>query len=186
MPNFMPEPSLTLETREDVIMALADETTWTRPYPFDWRIKSKWIIGLIDEIVSTGKYPYNADVKKLASQRLGYPAMSDAEYATEGDHLSRLVYNAQGYRRSDQLIAGGYAPFTREMLAEAHAAGAKVEIVAETVIGGCATVTLTPKEIDGAVYAMLPKKRKRYIPTSGQPAKIVAGKRASKKSPAAA
>lgn len=33
MPNFMPEPSLTLETREDVIMALADETTWTRPYP---------------------------------------------------------------------------------------------------------------------------------------------------------
>ena len=186
MAEFMPEPSLTLATREDVIAALADETLWTRPYPFSWRIKSDWIIGLIDEIVATGRYPYNATVKTLACQRLGYPAMSDAEYAKEGDNLSRLVYNAQGFRRSDQFIAAGYTPFTPAMLDEAYTIGAKVEVAGETLLGGSAATVLTPKDIDGKLYAMLPRKRTRHLPPMGQPAKIVkAGKRA-KKSVAAA
>ena len=181
MAEFMPEPSLNLATREDVIAALADETLWTRPYPFSWRIKSVWIIGLIDEIVASGKYPYNATVKKLACERLGYPSMSDAEYAKEGDNLSRLVYNAQGYRRSDQFIAAGFTPFTPAMLDEAYTIGAKIELAGESLLGGPVLVFLTPKDIDGKLYAMLPRKRTRHLPPMGQPAKIVkAGKRAKK------
>lgn len=173
MSEFMPEPSLTLETQADLAAVLATmpeaEIRSCRQ-----RIKSVWLIGLIDEIAASGQYPYNATVNKLACERLGLPT---ADSNHEGTALSWLVYNAQNFRRSDQLIAAGFTPFTPAMLNEAYTIGAKIETVSNT---------LTPKEIDGKLYAMLPKKRKRYIPTSGQPAKIVAGKRASKKSPAAA
>lgn len=107
MPEFMPEPCLTLETKEDVIAALADTSWKDQPYPYEYRVKSVWLIGLIEEIIATtGRYfAYNSEVKRLAEQRLGYPAQNDAYYSKENNPLSTLIYNAQCYR-----AATSYAP----------------------------------------------------------------------------
>ena len=95
MPEFMPEPCLTLETKEDVIAALADTSWKDQPYPYEYRVKSVWLISLIEEIIATtGRYfAYNSEVKRLAEQRLGYPAQNDAYYSKENNPLSTLIYN---------------------------------------------------------------------------------------------
>jgi hypothetical protein len=185
MIEFMPEPTLILENKDD-LAALLDTKPEAEIRLHRHRIKSRWLIGLIDEIAASGRYPYNATVNKLACERLGYPPKSEAEYSREGTALSWLIYNAQNFRRSDQFIAAGYTPFTPAMLDEAYTIGAKVEVAAETLLGGSAVIVLTPKDIDGKLYAVLPRKRTQHLPPMGQPAKIIkAGKRV-KKSVAAA
>ena len=169
MPNFMPEPSLTLDTIEDVRAALANPDEWYEmPFPRSWRVKSQWLIGLIDEYAATGKFPYNAEVQRLAEARLGIPRQDD-----NGSALSRLVYNAQRFRRSDQLRADGYAPLTQAMIEEVFARRAHIELMAESVLGNPAPTLLNVREIDGGRYAMLPRKRKWAVKPDGQPAKIV-------------
>jgi hypothetical protein len=175
MPEFMPEPCLTLETKEDVIAALADTSWKDQPYPYEYRVKSVWLISLIEEIIATtGRYfAYNSEVKRLAEQRLGYPAQNDAYYSKENNPLSTLIYNAQCYQRSDKLRAAGYQPMTQALIEEAFAKAAKIEIISDSLLGGPRPVVLNAREIGGKVYAMQPRKRKYHIAPGGQPAKII-------------
>ena len=85
MSQFEPEPLITLLTMEEVHKALSE----SKDAPFGlvgldrYKIKSLWLIELIDEIVSTGSYPYNATVKRLAESRLGFPPKRDAAQSVQ-------------------------------------------------------------------------------------------------------
>ncbi len=174
MSYFPAEPLLSLETIEDVRAILAapevPEALWHGLNRY--RIKSKWLIDLINEYVATGQYPYNTSIKRLAEQRLGFPPKSEAEYAREGDRLSTLIYNAQCYRHSDIRRAAGFAPFTQEMIEAAYAAKAEIEMEAESLLGGPSIIRLKVREINGKRYAMQPRKRKYAVSAYGQPARI--------------
>lgn len=170
MGYFMESPLQVLPDMEDVRKFIA----LPRPNGCDsFRIKSVWIVGLIDEISARGEYPYNATVKRLAMDRLGMPRVSDAEYAREGDALSLLVYNAQCFRRSDMLRADGFKPFTDELLTEAGAGG-RIELLGSNMLGGQARSILKVRDLGGKLYAMPPKARNRYLSPSGQPGRVVA------------
>ena len=136
--------------------------------PFAWRIKSCWLIALIDQYAATGQYPYNSAVQRVAEKRLGIAQQSDS-----GSALSQLVYNAQRFQRSDQLQAAGYQPLTQTMIAEAFAKAAHIELFGESLIGNPGPVRLNVRNIDGTLYAMRPHKRKYAVQPVEQPAKIV-------------
>lgn len=167
MSTFKEAPVLTLATIEDV-RAVVDQPR-NNLCGFSgsdiYRIKSTWLIGIIDEIEASGRYPYNIDVRILAEQRLGLPPKTDAEYATEGTGISTLIYNAQCYRRSDNLRAAGYEPFTPEVVQRAFETKKRIE-----TLGG---KLLKVREIAGKLYAMEPRKRNRHFAPEGQPVKIV-------------
>lgn len=137
-----------------------------------YRIKSLWLISLIDEHVASGHYPYNSCIKKLAEQRMGFPPKPEAEYSREGDNLSLLIYNAQCYRRSDQLHADGFIPLTTELI-ERLGEGSKLELQGGTV--------LTIKSKHGRLYAMKPHARNYCVLPHGDPVRIVLDKSKSKK-----
>jgi hypothetical protein len=126
-------------------------------------VKSIWLITLIDEIEESGRYPYNAVVKRLAEQRMGLPPKTDTEYAREGDVLSLLIYNAQCYRRSDKMKADGLFPFTEEVKRQAFEQK-------RTIL--CGSKKLKVREISGVLYAMQPRMRRQYTPAMGQPVKF--------------
>lgn len=137
-----------------------------------YRIKSLWLIDLIDEYATTGQYPYNSCIKKLAEQRLGFPPKSDAEYAREGDNLSLLIYNAQCYRHSDQLRAKGFVPLTAELI-ERLGEGSKLALQGGTI--------LTIKSKHNRLYAMKPRARNFCVLPHGDPVRVVLDKSKSKK-----
>ncbi len=172
---FEREPVRVLESMEDVRAHLTDRKGHCCGLSGldQYRIKSVWLVSLIDEIVAAGKYPYNADIKKLAEQRLGLPARPDAEYSVENDSLSTLIYNAQKFRRSDALRAEGYTPFTRDVLTTAFSEGKSIEVFSEGLMGSSVR-RLNVKKIGEDLYAMVPKKRKYHVAPAGQPVRVVA------------
>lgn len=102
------------------------------------RVRSNWIIGLIDEIAGRpgrqSDIVYNYEVKQLAAERQGIVPESDDWYHQEGDALSLLCYNAQCYRRDDearardaQETADGWVKPTQDWLRERL--GRKVEVL---------------------------------------------------------
>lgn len=160
MSKFMPEPSRFLATAGETLEAIRNPEWMKAPHPFRWHVKSQWLCGLIDEYAATGKYPYNADVQRLAEDRLGIGPLPES-----GSPLSTLVYNAQNYRRSDMLIAAGFTSLTQDMIEDAFKLGLKIE----TRSG----VQLTVREIDGKRYAFKPRKRKLAVMPDGSPAKLI-------------
>lgn len=160
---FMLEPSIILETIDDVREALNDTSWMTKPHPFRWMVKCVWIIGLIDEIVAAGKYPYNAEVHRLARERLSLPSLSDAENAKEGTPLSGLIYNAQQFRDSDNLRNKGFAPLSRAMLETAFSQKRRILLADGTV---CSV-----RDVKGVPYAFKPRQRAHAIQI-GAPAKL--------------
>lgn len=176
MSEFENPPIRILETMEDVRAAIAEAPDRGHICGLKgldaYRIKSVWLVSLIDEIVAGGKYPYNADVKKLAEQRLGFPPKTYAQYSQEGDALSTLVYNAQKFRRSDNFERQGYEPFTEEVLERAHRTGQAIEFYASGIMGD-SIHRLNVRQIGERLYAMKPKKRKMYVPPQGQPVRLV-------------
>jgi hypothetical protein len=173
MSEFQPEPLITLLTMEDVHKALSK----SKDAPFGlrgldrYKIKSRWLIELIDEIVSTGSYPYNATVKRLAESRLGFPPKRDSEHSNENDTLSLLIYNAQSYRRSDRLRTQGFEPFTEEVLERAFSLGRLLELESDV---RQEVPPFKVRRIGGKLYAMRPKKRKYYLRPEGQPIRLIA------------
>jgi hypothetical protein len=164
---IMSLPMLILETRDEVAAAIDANlgTVWKRePYPFAYRIKSHWLIEVIREIVAEGKYPYNSTVKKRAEEQLGLPPRSEAEYSTEGDTLSLLIYNAQCYRDSDDLIAAGFEYGSEDLLQIAHESGRRIETRSGTL--------LTVREVDGKLYAFKPRARKLAVDITGVPVRL--------------
>jgi len=141
-----------LDGETELRSALAEPSAWYGESSMDslrYLVKSNWLIALIDEIVATGKYPYNGDVQRLAEKRLGLERQSD-----NGSPLSALVYNAQRYRRADMLVAAGYRPLTQEMVDEAFRMGWKVEV---------GSVIANPRKIGGQIYLMKPHASKRAL-----------------------
>ena len=168
MSEFKPDPVLTLESMEDVRKWLDNPVGWSRVIDGKmdkWRIKSPWIIGLIDEIESSGQYPYNAEVKWLAEERLGIPSGRVKRDSREGTPLSLLVYNAQCYRRSDKLKAMGFVAGDEFILQRAYQSGCKIET--------CNHTLLTVKKINDTLYAMPPRKRKWAVNIAGVPVRLV-------------
>lgn len=172
---FKADPVLVLQGIEGVRAALAEPDPWFKLVGDRYRVKSDWLIDLIDEIAAT-RYPYNAVIRALARERLGLPALSEAENAREGTPLSALVYNAQNYRHSDQLRAQGYEPLTQELAERAYAEG-------KVVIGQNETV-LSPREVSGKVYLFKPRKRVNAVFIGNcEPVRLAdAPKRATQKS----
>lgn len=167
MSEFM-EPIMILRTMEDVRRTIAEpKAEYIKQFPGmgQFRIRSAWLVELIGEIETGGEYPYNATVKRLAEQRLGFAPKSDAEYSREGDTLSLLIYNAQCFRRSDKLKSAGYQPFTSELLQRAFKDGRKIETAGGSV--------LKPREVSGNVLAMKLRSRKLHIPPIGQAVRIM-------------
>lgn len=174
MSYFKEPPALVLETMEEVREFIKRPRKSTNYDGNDaFRIKSLWLISLIDEIVASGKYPYNADVALFADERMGNPVQSHAEYSKEGTTLSLLVYNAQCYRSSDQLHAFGYVPFSDDVLKTAYDQGKKLKLIAESTLGGKYPVVLNVRNKAGQLYAMKPRSRGRYVSPSGQPVRFV-------------
>ena len=115
---------------EGVREALSNTSWKDKKHPFCYKVKSDWLIALVDEIIrGKGKgFAYNVDVRILAEERLGgFPKRTQAEYSQEGTPLSTLIYNAQCFRRSDDLLTQGYVPVSQEMVDQAFAAGGKIQ-----------------------------------------------------------
>ncbi len=177
MSEFKAPPQMLLHTMNDVFDILpylnkackaaraANQYGWKFRGIDPWLIKSVWIIGLIDEIVATGEFPYNAMVKKRVLDDLGFPARTDKEDATEGDGTSLLVYNAQCYRTSDQWRFKGFEPYVNETLVNAGIGGKIMAADEETVC--------TVKIRNDKAYAMYPRSKSKYLSMYGQPVKIV-------------
>lgn len=160
MSDFMPEPTRVLDGIEGVRAYLAEDG------PMSFTVKSPWMVTLVGEVAES-EYPYNSTVQRLAEERLGIERQPD-----NGSRLSRLVYCAQSYRHSDALRAEGYAPFTSDVVAEAHKTGRKIELWTDHLYGGATTSVLRVKSIGGELYAMPPRSRKRHVAPYGQPARI--------------
>ncbi len=163
---FMPIVTLHLKDENDLRQALDNPEWMTWKHPGSWQVRSDSIIGIIDEIEAEGKYPYNTDVQRRVETRLGIPRQDD-----NGSPLSRLVYNAQGFRRSDRRIHAGFEPCTQDVIDRAGEGG-QIQLEGETLLGGTGYATYNVRNIQGKLYAMLPKKRKYALAIQGQPVKI--------------
>lgn len=161
MREFMPEPSLLLTTPKDTLFAIQNPEWMQWPHPKRYEVKSTWIISLINEITTSGKYPYNLDVQRLAEERLGLEKSPDS-----GCPISVLVYNAQAYRRSDKLTADGYQPLSNNLVAKAFADKSKLQFPG-------AEELCNVRQIDGKLYVMKPRKRRWGVGIHGQPVKII-------------
>ncbi len=177
----MPPPIISLPTMSEVMAALVDTGWWTNGNT-RYRVRSQWLIGLIEEVMAREKreFAYNAEVKALASERLG-TTLTHKQAAMEGDALSALVYNAQGYRRSELLVAEGFVPLTDQLLEEVGEGGqiaARVENLFTIVINGEKAGKPEPevyivRRVGGKLYAMKPRKRKYALGVHGQPVRVV-------------
>lgn len=163
---FMPAPSITLPD-ESALRAALEDTSWMNlTHPGSWLVRSQYLIDLIYEI-SRRQFPYNSDVQREAEKRLGIPQQDD-----NGSPLSRLVYNAQGFRRSDELRAEGFEPLTADLLRRAFDAKSQIELQGENALGLTVRNLLNVREIRGNLYAMKPRAKKYAVSVQGQPARV--------------
>lgn len=184
----MKKPTLVLHTKEDTLYALAHTSDWlTTPSgagnPDSWTVKSVWLIELIDRIIAeTGKdIAYNAEIKALAHKELYGVELTHEQAAKEGgDALSRLIYNAQNYRRSDMLEAAGFVPCTQALIEQAGVGGqlqrptsSLFTIIVNGVKVDDTPDTYTVRDHKGTLHAFKPRKRNSCLSTNGQPVKIV-------------
>ena len=165
MSYFMPEPSLTLPDAESLLDAIRNPDWMKLPHPGKWNVRSDWLVSLLNEMQpSPGGTVYNSEAQSEAEMRLGIESRPD-----NGDPLATLIYNAQKFRRSDQLIADGYEPLTAEMI-ERAGVGGKIALL------GCEPFNV--RETHGAIRLMKPRARNFQVLAQGQPARIVSyGKR---------
>ncbi len=170
--EFMAEPVKTLETMEDVrawINGPVIELDWHEKY----RVRSNWLVSIIDEVTASGEFPYNSAIKRIAEERLGFPKKPDEYYANEGSPLSLLIYNAQRFRGSDNLRESGFEPLTQDLIDRALREEKSIEISGHNMIGGAVTQKFKVRTIQGKNYLMEPRKRKYCVPPKCQPAKLV-------------
>lgn len=181
MSGYFEDPPLYILETDDDLKAALDEALAN---PDEWKEKryytrSETCVRAVVALKKQGKRPYNDEVQREVERVLGIPRQRDNDSA-----LSALVYKAQAYHRTDQHIAGGYQPFTQEMLEEAYRSGRKVLVKQDIVIRVGVNGVIAPEEdmvlvvneINGQLYAQPPRSRKTYYGANGQPAKF-GGKR---------
>ena len=172
MSEFMPTPTIVLHGKQELLDAL-NNPYWDQEKDdsmLRWKIKSDFIIECIQEIQNSGKYAYNADVNRLVSEKLKLP---EHDYNSSNTPLSTLVYNAQCYKRSDDLYNRGYVPLTQSMVNQAYDQKSKIEFLGDTGYFGTSCNTYNTRKIGDKIYLMKPRVRKWYVRIEGQPARIV-------------
>jgi hypothetical protein len=183
MSYFKPAPQLNLETTQELIDLLR---AGTYPDGVDtFSIRSTYIVEAIKDVMKRENrdMAYNTEVVALVRERLA-EFISDLPkevIADEGSMLSRLVYNAQCYRRSEEYVAGGYEPFTDELVQMAFEQGKKIDVLSDTgitiIVNGEPYVApksyLTVRKIADKLYSFRPRMRNKYVIPDGRPAKLV-------------
>jgi len=168
MGYFQPPALLRLWTKEELEAALAD-TSWHQDRDTRYRVRSQFIIDTINEIIAEQQglrhFAYNAEVFARVREKLGLPRLSDRENAQEGTPLSALVYSAQCYRRSEELVAKGFSAGSEQMLQNAFDTDSKILTQSGDL--------LKVRKVRDKLYAFRPYKRTRYVDICGYPARIV-------------
>jgi len=146
-------------------------------------IRSTYIVEAIKDVMQREKRDMacNTEVTALVRKRLGLESLPKEISADEGSMLSRLVYNAQCYRRSEEYVAEGYEPFTEELVEKAFQLGKKIDLRSESfitiIVNGVKQVPqkslLTVRMIEGKLYSFRPRKRNKYVIADGRPARLV-------------
>ena len=171
MSRIMNDPNTVLQTIDDLKKYLDEhkernDYSLSR-YHYADEVKCVVCIDCIREIETTGEYPYNARVWELARKKLGLPyepyntMEGDTDWhgnpvaRSKSDVLSWLVYLAQQYKLSEDLINAGYENLTKEFLVTAFTQKKKVAIYH----GG----TYNVRMFDNKYYLMKPKARIRAI-----------------------
>ena len=165
---FQPEPWLTLDKAATLALIAGGEwPAGSDNHMNKWQIKSMW---LCDELNAQEKngYVYNAEAQRKIEAQEGIGPFNE-----NGSILSILIYNAQSYRRSDKLIAQGYAPLSVKLIEEAIRAKQKIEVVGENIIGGTAKTVCRPVIRAGKAFALLARARNRGFLPDGRPARLV-------------
>ena len=123
-----------------------------------FKIESDFIIECINEVKNNNQYPYNATIYDLVNEKLnlGY---EDGYSDNANSKLKTLVYNAQNYKRSNELKQAGFLFLTQEMIDQAYTENKKIE----TNKGLVCKV----EKIDGKNYAKIPKKHMKVLIACG-------------------
>lgn len=184
MSYFKPAPKLNLETTQELLDLLNSgkyPDGFTAADTFD--IRSTYIVEAIKDVMKreNRNMAYNTEVTALVRERLGLETLPDEISADEGSMLSRLVYNAQCYRRSEEYVAEGYEPFTEELVEKAFQLGKKIDVRSESfitiIVNGVKQAEqkslLTVRMIEGKLYPFRPRKRNKYVIADGRPARLV-------------
>lgn len=183
MSYFKPAPQLNLDTTQELIDLLR---SGQYPEGVDtFAIRSTYIVEAIGDVMKRENrdMAYNTEVVALVRERLS-EFVSDLPQniiADEGSMLSRLVYNAQCYRHSEEYVREGYEPFTEDLVARAFEQGKKIDVKDTMpfaiIVNGSPYKTpksyLTVREIAGKLYSFRPRKRNRYVIPDGRPARLV-------------
>jgi len=132
-----------------------------------WRIKSLWLCELLNQREKTHGFQYNAEFLRWFEKEYGV-----GPFAENGSTLSILIYNAQGYRRHDRLVAEGWQPGSEALLQEAFEQNRMLEIRKSSLFGGVGITPLKIKKVGDKLYAMAPKKRKYAVNIVGEPVRM--------------
>ena len=167
--KFNVQPSLVIDTREDLITFLSDYSVTQLSYPDRYNIRSNYVVETLHRLAlengGAWKTVYNAQAKKaLSLDLLGIELDNEAAHR-EGDMLSLMIYNAQDFRRADMLRDLGFVLGTEDLMNQALAG----KMLIETAGGAIGT----PREIKGAIYAMAPRSRTKHYPVIGQPVRLI-------------
>ena len=181
MSYFRPAPKLNLETTQELLDLLH-----SGKYPEGFTtadtfaIRSTYIVETIKEVMKRD-IAYDTEVTALVRERLGLETLPKEISANEGSMLSRLVYNAQCYRRSEEYTAEGYEPFTEELVKKAFRLGKKIDLRSESfitvIVDGVKQIPeksfLTVRMIEGKLYSFRPRNRNKYVVADGRPVRLV-------------
>lgn len=181
MSYFKPAPQLNLDTTQELIDLLR---AGTYPDGVDtFSIRSTYIVEAIKDVMKRENrdMAYNTEVVALVRERLVLEGLPKETVADEGSMLSRLVYNAQCYRRSEENVAEGYEPFTEELVQRAFEQGKKIDVKSDLgiaiIVNGEPYVApksyLTVRKIADKLYSFRPRMRNKYVIPDGRPAKLV-------------
>jgi hypothetical protein len=168
MSDFMPEPSWLLPDKDTTILAIREPQWMTWDFPRGWLVKSAWLCDELNHYEATIGYPYNARVQHWIEKKEGWEPFEE-----NGSPLSRLIYNAQRFRKSDRLRTDGWVPGSQAVLADAHAIASRIQVLCDSVIGGSSITECWVKLIGDRYYAMPPNHRTRGLEVSGQPIRLL-------------
>lgn len=162
--RFMPDPKLVLN-KEETLDAIKNGL----PKGVDeFSIKSIWLCDVIRGYEKNVGYPYNREVQRYIEKMEGID-----EYSDSASPIATLIYNAQRYRRHDDLMAEGWQPGTPELIEKAARDKLEIELLGENALGGRATGRYVPKLVHGKYYAMVPGSRNRHADVTGRPVRLV-------------
>ncbi len=181
MAEFQFHVAMTLDREQTLEFIKVERKQLAAVYPElkgmgEFHVKSQWLCDLLNEREKVDGYQYNTQFQRWFEKEFNV-----GPYAENGSTISILVYNAQGYRRHDQLIAEGFQPGTDELLRQAFEQKKPIELKVDHlftfVVNGekqenPSVERLKVREIEGKLYAMRPKKRKYAVSIDGRPVRL--------------